>query len=134
MMYIALHSYNGTVTDKAYQKGLRYNEVILKNKTQASLGWKSNIQLKKIKDKEYELSLHLLDENSMPIKGAIVKSVFGMSISDKFDKTAELKYNNQQQYYANKIKIPKYGKWEIRIHSFVGDIDYFDSQTIVITK
>ncbi len=57
-IYASKFSYSGVVTEKPYDKGISYNDTIIKNNNQESLDWKFNIQLNCITNEKpfYQLS------------------------------------------------------------------------------
>lgn len=111
---IAHRTYPGMVTEKAYDKGLRYNEVIAQTKLQEKLGWSSVITASFGGDGKAHISVALADNAARPLSGAKAALWLIRPVQDGMDIRLEMKPAENGVYTAA-TALPVRGLWEARI-------------------
>lgn len=133
MIYIAVHTQTGVVTDHPYEKGLAYNKVVEAEEAQEKLGWKGQIEYNQ-ESKEISFILHDKEGKTIYITSAraeITRPIFNASAPQGMDFSVELKKLDDGKFGA-KIDFPKMGLWEVRIFAISGDNKYQQSKRIVV--
>lgn len=103
-IYVAVKSHTGVVTDNPYEKGLKYNEMINKAKTQPKI-----IDSFLIKDNTMYWAF--IDEVSgEPVLNANVRVHIVRPVQDGFDTNLTLAEAEGGQYFA-KLDLPMKGQW-----------------------
>ncbi len=128
-IYMAKHSYSGTVTENSYQKGLDYNDVIAAAKRQQQLNWQDQLDF----IGKYEigtLRFCLRDSAGQPIKATAVRAQLRHPVTHKYDQ--ELQFISQDGCYTTEVKLSRAGQWEVMMHAQVGDIDYYQRHTLLV--
>jgi len=103
----ALRSNPGVVTEHAYEKGLAYNAVLDKVKTEHAAGWQGKIAYR---DGQLQLTLH--DKNNRPIDGASVTMYIDRPLQEGFGNSVMLSRVGKARYAAP-VTFPMPGQWDI---------------------
>ncbi len=130
-IYISKSSYNGTVTENAYEKGISYNRVLKSNQEQEKLGWIGTLEYHSIERSKIELTFTLLDKHQKPIKNAQVNAQIMRPVTDKYDSHITLK-ETSPGVYQEKLELPLMGQWEIKLKAILGNNDYFLNKRIIL--
>lgn len=109
LYHIAASTYTGLVTDKAYEKGLQYNQVIAQASAQAELNWTA-----KIDPKADGLQLTVQDAQGHPISGAHVRLWLIRPVHDGVDQKLDMPETSPGHYFSH-VAVPEKGLWEARI-------------------
>lgn len=80
-LYFALTTFNGLESPNAYERGLRYNEVLAAEKAQAALGWKHELTL----DKDGALRLAVRDAEGSPVTRLAISGEVGRPVHRQND-------------------------------------------------
>ncbi len=67
-------TWRGTVTEDAYEKGLKYNKVLLNNKKQQDLGYQGHLKYLHNSQKNGKISFQLKNKNNQIVKNAKIKN------------------------------------------------------------
>lgn len=120
--HIASSTYTGLVTDQAYEKGLRYNQVIAEASAQQQLGWRITIS------KEGGiLRCALRDRDQKPLAGADVSLWLIRPVHGGIDQEHKMK-ENAPGVYEWPLDLPEKGLWEARIEAHKGGQRFQASQ------
>lgn len=121
MVWLAIQTHTGVVTDHAYEKGLAYNLLLEAEQKQELLGWQSDIQ--------YEagiLTVMLSDKHHRIIIPDVIKAQFTRPSQSKLD--FDMRLNPQ----ATPVSFPAKGLWEVRIFATFNHQQYQHSKRLVI--
>ncbi len=121
MIYISQKTWRGTVTEDAYEKGLKYNKVLLNNKKQQDLGYQADLKYRVISDEVARISFILKNKDNDIINNAKIKVKFVRPTQSGFDFKEELFLNKITNSYQNNIIFPLIGLWRVEIQAFIGD-------------
>jgi len=102
----ALDSFSGVITDKPYEKGLAYDEVLNEAKNQSPL-------LKKPYFKDGTLFWEILEESGT-VDDAIVTAKLVRPVQDGYDFEIELK-QTQKGHYQAPLNLPLKGLWKAQL-------------------
>jgi nitrogen fixation protein FixH len=116
MVYLAVGSFTGVVSEHSYQEGLAYNDVLEKSREQAELGWKTKISISPGSSGHTSLSINLQDKNGKAVHSAKVKARFYRPTLAGYDQTFNLIESNKGQYKAA-VTLPLPGLWEIHVQA-----------------
>jgi nitrogen fixation protein FixH len=111
-MTIAHDTYPGVVTEKAYDKGLKYNDTIARAEQQEHLGWKGVIASDTTAKGEAHVVLTLTDAAAKPVTGAKVTLWFQRPVKEGMDEKAAMKEIAPGAYEATTALKAK-GLWEV---------------------
>jgi nitrogen fixation protein FixH len=130
-IYLSNITYNGVVTEHAYEKGLQYNSIIDKNIEQEHLGWVGSLDYQ-IKDgKHLLLKFTLKDAKGKKISGALINAKIMRPVTDKFDKLIILEEVAVGEYQV-RCQLPLAGQWEIKLTAKAKGKEYFLNKRIII--
>jgi nitrogen fixation protein FixH len=122
---IAASTHTGVITEKAYQKGLDYNQVVAASESQDKLGWTGNIHLS-----QNTINFEIKDSQNMPLKGAKVTAYFTRTTQAGYDFSIPLEAN-AEGIYNQHINFPLKGLWDVRILATWNQQQYQKSKQIV---
>lgn len=105
-VFLALDSFSGTVSDRAYQEGLAYNEKLAAAAEQQSRGWRGDLSL----DSE-GIVLSLRDREEQPVTGLGLEARLSRPATRAFDLTLPLVEASPGHYTAAVALDP--GAWLI---------------------
>ncbi|UCH80470.1 MAG: FixH family protein [Nitrospiraceae bacterium] len=108
---VGLNTFDGTVTDQPYEKGLEWDRLA---KRKADLGWLCNIRNSTIKTGTNDLILDLSDKDGLPLDASDVSVRISRSSTDRYDRTYDTdKVRNGT--FKVKADFPLFGYWELII-------------------
>lgn len=125
-VYIATSTHTGVVSERAYDKGLAYNDTVAAAEAQAALGWQHAIRLESGK-----LVFTLNDNNGAPLSDAAAKVVIKRPIGDTLDFTLELHPVGNGRYEAP-VSFPANGQWDARVYVLWQDKDYQAHKRLIV--
>ena len=114
--WLACSTYTGVVMDKAYDKGIKYNDTIEKAEQQEKLGWTSDIATKHVSAGEVEVTFSLKDKSGAPVTGAAVRLWLIRPVQDGMDQHLIMKAVGEGVYQVT-AKLPAPGLWEMRVEA-----------------
>lgn len=119
MVWFAVTSNTGVVTENAYEEGLAYNKTLAEQAREAGLGWSV---VRNVADFPVRLVYALSDEKGAPLGGAwvSVKATRPVGQDDASAFELELKEFTDGTYAAENIVWPHKGQWELET-TFVYD-------------
>lgn len=108
-VYFALTSWTGLSTENAYEKGVRYNEVIDEAEAQKKLGWRSQVTLG-----GGNLVVRLSDKTGKSLTGLSVRVNLIRPVEEGHDFTLTLTETNAGNYQAP-VKFTRLGRWHAEV-------------------
>lgn len=129
-VYLSKQTWRGVAVENAYEKGLRYNEVIAQYKRQDELGWKMAVSFRNSGYKEGDLLIHFQDENITPIRDAKITVYFKRPTQSGYDFEQEMTFENNA--YVAHVKFPLVGQWQFEIKAMRGDEQFVQSKRYVV--
>jgi nitrogen fixation protein FixH len=123
MIYSAISTYSGIVSNEPYRKGLHYNERISAGERQARLGWTDTVAV----SHDGHIVVTLADGNGSPVIGTSISARLGRPSSNRHDIQFDLVESAPGRYEAQAGRIDD-GNWiialEIRRDANSADPDY----------
>jgi nitrogen fixation protein FixH len=126
-VYLATSTHTGVVTERAYDKGIAYNETVAAAEAQKALGWQGDITLAA----DRTLTFSLLGAEGQPLSGATVKAEFMRPTQAGMDFAVELSETAAGQYSAS-VDFPAEGLWDVRVFALEGEQDFQHHQRLVV--
>jgi nitrogen fixation protein FixH len=120
MIWIAMQSFPGLVTDRAYDNGLAYNRNLDAEAAQAALGWKAAIGARIVDGFTAELRVDLVDRDGRPIEGAVVAARLARPAETASDFDLALVPSGGGRYLAV-FQLPMIGAWDVHLVATRGD-------------
>lgn len=114
MVYAALGSFSGLVTDRPYDRGRAYNATLDARARQDALGWTTRFALDSQGDGTQRLLLEVTDRTGAPIAGATVDATLVRPIERGHDRGVALSERGAGRY-AGTVALDLPGLWEARI-------------------
>ena len=121
-VYFATNSFTGLETKDAYNKGLAYNETLIKKNEQEKLGWKDHFYFTAEPSGNHNIRFSLTknkaDINIEKIEAILFRpSHHGQDITLTFEK-------EKNGEFISYFTIPLKGLWEARITAYKGETQY----------
>jgi len=111
MIWFALQSWTGLVSDSAYQEGLGFDRVLAESRAEAALGWGARI--------DYDagagrLSVRLTDAENRALSGLELSAEWLRPTSEGLDRSVVL-VERQAGRYETAMRPPLAGQWDVRV-------------------
>jgi nitrogen fixation protein FixH len=130
MIWYALSTWSGLVSDSAYAEGLGFDRVLAASRAEAALGWKATIAY----DPAGRVVFHLVDDKGQPLSRMGVSMVMLRPTREGFDRSAPLYETMPGQYEAG-MRPPLPGIWDIRvIVATQGQIRFHAEQRVLVQQ
>lgn len=123
---LAVRTHTGTVSDRAYEDGLAYNDTLDRAEKMAALGWSADIALD-----GGALVLTLKDKDGAPLDGAEAVAKLTRPVQDGIDFETVLQGVGSGVYRAP-VSFPLPGQWQVRIFASWQGRLYQHSRTIMV--
>lgn len=124
MVTLAIQTQTGVITERAYEKGLQYNDTLEAAAQQETWGWNSDIEFN-----QGTITFAFFDDLNDPIEHAQVSAEIIRPIQSGHDFEINLEETAQGRYTAP-LALPLPGEWKIRIYAHTKDRTYQASQLI----
>ncbi|MBF0417812.1 MAG: FixH family protein [Magnetococcales bacterium] len=113
---LSLTSWSGVVTEKAYDKGLAYNQVLKAQQTQDAMGWRVTLEDGTLRAGTLgTLHLTVEDQQGTPIRGARVAGTLVRPVQQGYDQEFDMKESSPGRYEVG-LSVPMSGIWELKVH------------------
>jgi len=112
MVWFALTTYPGLVSDHASEDGLKFNRTLAAAAAQQQLGWQADLSFADQGGHRGQLGLTLLDQRQAPLAGAVVQARFIRPTSAGHDLTVILAEDHPGHYGAA-VDLPLPGLWQV---------------------
>ena len=110
-IYVAKKTWHGVTTEKAYQKGLDYNNVLKKAEKQKELGWKVEIKTQINGENRLLFFVNIYDKNSNKIDGAKVNMYFRSAMQEELDFVVT--DSAEENIHKFDVTFPAKGYWDL---------------------
>jgi nitrogen fixation protein FixH len=110
LVWYALTSWTGLVSDSAYQEGLGFDRILAESKAEAALGWKAAIAY----DGSGRLTVRMVDSQARPLAGLRLAAQFLRPTSEGHDRDLPLTEVSPGSYAAV-LRLPLPGQWDVRV-------------------
>ncbi len=111
MIWLALHSWTGLVSDSAYEQGLGFDRILAESRAEAALGWQGTIAYDAGQGK---LAVGLADRAGRALSGLELSAQWLRPTHEGFDRDVALAEIAPGRYVAA-IHPPLPGQWDVRI-------------------
>ncbi len=112
LIYWATASWPGLSSDKHYERGLAYNEVLEAKRKQAALGWRVNADLAEPLDGRASLTVALADRNGQPLFADNVTAELRRPAVEGMDSHLLLSALGEGRY-RGEAAVPQPGVWDL---------------------
>lgn len=110
MIYSAISTYSGIVSNEPYRKGLHYNDRIAADARQARLGWTETVAV----GRDGHVVVTVLGRDGQPIGGASLEAQIGRPTTNRHDIKIDLRETAAGRYEAQVSALDE-GNWTISI-------------------
>jgi nitrogen fixation protein FixH len=131
LITFSMTSWNGLVTQNAFEEGNNYNAAISGAARQAELGWRSKLTISGVINQNGTITVLFRDKDSQPISGAKMSVVLTRSDRDDLDQTVSLAEIAPGEYRAS-ASFPVNGRWQVRTVAHAMGDDYQTLENVVI--
>ena len=136
MMYSAVHTFSGIETEKAYEKGIAYNQILAKAATQKTLGWTSEVTVtphpgSPATAHAADVSIRIADKDGKAVPGLIVSVQFVRPTQSGYDSSDSLT-EQDVGVYSTLAKLPLPGQWDLRVDARKDNVDFQVGQRILV--
>jgi nitrogen fixation protein FixH len=130
MIWYALSTWSGLVSDSAFQEGLGFDRVLAESRAEAALGWRADIGF----EREGKLTVTLADASAKPLAGMQISASFLRPTREGFDSKATLTEAAPGRYEAI-VHLPLPGQWDIRVTVKAdGQVRFHAERRIVVAE
>jgi nitrogen fixation protein FixH len=116
MIYSAISTYSGIVSNEPYRKGLHYNDRIAADARQARLGWTGTVAV----GRDGHVVVALVGRDGQPIGGASLETQLGRPTTNRLDIKIDLSETAAGRYEAQVGALDK-GNWTIAVEVRTAD-------------
>ncbi len=106
---VGIESFDGTVTENSYEKGLLWDDV---QKKKAVLGWNVHIREAEFRTGVNDLIIYVQDKSGRPLAESVIAVMIGRSATSEYDKYADA-VKLEEGLYSVKVNFPLYGYWDV---------------------
>ena len=110
MIWYAISTWSGLVSDSAFQEGLGFDRVLAESRAEAALGWTADIGVAA----DGRLTVTLADRDAKPLEGMQLTASFLRPTREGFDIRVTLAEAGPGRYEAI-VHPPLPGQWDIRV-------------------
>ncbi|MBT3305036.1 MAG: FixH family protein [Alphaproteobacteria bacterium] len=110
LVFFALDSWPGLMTDKAYEEGVAYNQTLDAQAAQARLGWSSTVAFESRGPGTGFLEIRLKDRDNTPVSGVAVRAHFRRPVREGFDVSVILN-EIAPGHYGAPVTVSLAGRW-----------------------
>lgn len=114
--YLALDSWPGLTTNKAYEEGLAYNDVLDAAARQKALGWQLQPVLGRQPGSERSLEISIRDKDGQPVSGLSVTAEFRRPVGTGKNVSIELKESGPGAY-SGIVSLRQPGQWHLEVQA-----------------
>ncbi|NQV82776.1 MAG: FixH family protein [Rhodospirillales bacterium] len=114
LVFFALDSWPGLMTETAYEEGVAYNRTLDAQAAQARLGWSSTVAFTASGPAAGVLDLHLTGKDNTPITGVEARAHFRRPVREGFDVTVAL-FETAPGRYRVPVTVALAGRWYANI-------------------
>lgn len=120
-VYLALDSFSGLTTDRAYQKGLAYNERLAAERAQRALGWVVVIEVDwRGPNTESTIAVLLRDRDGVPLDGMALSAELRRPAEARSDRHLEFSGVGSGRYVAG-AALAQRGNWDLHLSATAPD-------------
>lgn len=130
MIWLALSSWTGLVSDSAYEEGLGFDRVLAESRAEATLGWQGKVTYDAVKGR---LSIVLADRAGRPLSGLQLSAQWLRPTHEGFDREIALPELAPGSYGAA-IRPPLPGQWDVRVTVKEGGRVRFHAQKRIMVQ
>jgi nitrogen fixation protein FixH len=116
MVYSAIITHPGIVSNEPYRKGLHYNDRIAEDERQSRLGWTDDVRIAR----DGRISISLVAEQVRPVHGMKVEARIGRPSTSRFDRRLTF-HETGPGYYEVQTDPLESGNWSISIEVRTGE-------------
>lgn len=132
LIHLSLKSWNGTVIEEHYTKGLNFNQIVAVQKEQDALGWQTRWQAQGLMaGRPGTLTWILQDRAGNPIAGAYIKGRLHHVINERWDRDLMFQETAPGRYEARMVPAQE-GAWEVRLDAQAGEVAYRQVERITV--
>ncbi|MBP7252048.1 MAG: FixH family protein [Alphaproteobacteria bacterium] len=130
LVWLAVGSYPGTVSDRAYEQGLAYNKNLQAAAQQEALGWRGKVTVTAV-GTATQLRYVLRGADGQLLKDAKIYCWLYRAANSKLDERLELIAQSDGSYGAT-VTFPAKGAWEVRLAAKAQGHDFQQTERVVI--
>lgn len=135
LVWLALGSFPGTVTDSSYRASQTYNSEIAAAHAQADRGWRVAASAKRDADGHAAVSIEMRDHDGKPLPGLKVDAVLEHPATRTLDRPFTVAETvGASGLYGGVVEGLPAGQWELVIRATAADGRSFKSQSRVILR
>jgi nitrogen fixation protein FixH len=130
LIWYALSTWSGLVSDSAYQEGLGFDRVLAESRAEAALGWQATIEY----DPHGRISVVLVDAKAQPLAGMQLSMLLLRPTREGFDRAFPLSETSPGRYEAA-VRPPLPGQWDARVTvKSAGAIRFHAERRIIVPQ
>ena len=131
MVYYAVHTMPGVVTEHSFEKGVAYNKSIQAGLEQQALGWKAEVTLEATAPTTAKVALVLHDKMGAEVNDAVVHVWLVRPAQKGLDHDKDMLAQGQGQYSAE-VDLPMHGVWDVRVSATKQGQNFQTQQRVIV--
>jgi len=128
MVWIALESSPGLVTEHPFERGLAYNKVLADEARQEALGWRVEIQFRSA---THELVAEFRDRGGTPLGELQVKALLYRPVEADPGLSAKLRHVGEGRYVGT-VDLLRRGQWQVDLVASRDGTDFQASRRLSV--
>jgi nitrogen fixation protein FixH len=131
LITVALSSWTGLTTERAYAQGLDYNRTLAAARAQDALGWQAELTVEARDPQWAEVRLSLTDREGRPIRAELVRVRFVRPTQSGQDVEITLATRGGTDY-RGEAELPLPGLWDLHLLAVQGEARYQTTKRVVL--
>ncbi|OHC76257.1 MAG: hypothetical protein A3G18_06290 [Rhodospirillales bacterium RIFCSPLOWO2_12_FULL_58_28] len=133
LLFLAVSTFSGLDTERAFEKGIDYNKALAGAGAQAGLGWSVAFAFRPERDatRRGKIAVSAKDRDGQALYDLTVKAFLIRPTSQGSDMSVDLE-NLGNGDYAAAVSPPLPGRWIVRVHLWRGQDSFQMKQEIMV--
>jgi nitrogen fixation protein FixH len=131
LVIVALSSWSGLTTERAYAQGVNYNQNLAAARAQEALGWQAELTVEAQDPELAEVRFSLTDRDGWPIKLDLVRVRFVRPTQSGQDVEITLATRGGTDY-RGEAELPLPGLWDLHVLAVKGEARFQTTERVVL--
>ena len=131
LVIVALSSWTGLTTERAYAQGVNYNQTLAAARAQEALGWQAELSVEAEDPRRAEIRFSLTDRDGWPVKVELVRARFVRPTQSGQDVEIMLETRGGTDY-RGEAELPLPGLWDLQVLAIKGEARFQTTERLVL--
>jgi nitrogen fixation protein FixH len=131
LVIVALGSWTGLTTERAYAQGVNYNRTLAAARAQEALGWQADLRVEAPDPRLAEIRFSLTDRDGRPVQVDLVRARFVRPTQSGQDVEITLETRGGTDY-RGEAALPLLGLWDLHVLAVKGEARFQTTERVVL--